>query len=102
MAIGQPPNLIGINQTLTGLAINLRNEANTILAQQAYLTGLGLAGLQGLGFTATDAQAVLDAINHMATVMGVYKGTVQQGGTGGTGASLFNFENSLTPLWGGG
>jgi len=26
---------------------------------------------------------------------GVYYGTVQQGGTGGTGAVLFNFDNAL-------
>lgn len=44
---------------------------------------------------------MLDDINHMATCAGCYKGTVQQGGSGGTGAILFNFEDFLTHLWGG-
>lgn len=95
MAIGTPPNALGINQALTGMAIALRNQADAILQQQAYLNNLGTSGLQAIGFTATDAQAVLDAINHMATVAQVYRGTATQ-------ATLFNFENSLLQLWGGG
>lgn len=101
MAIGAQTNQGNINQTLTVLAVALREQADQILHQWAYINKLGLSGLQGLGFTAGDAQSVLDAVNHMATIAQVYKGTVQQGGTGGTGAILFNFEDSLTPLWGG-
>lgn len=101
MSVGSQPSQGNINQTLTQLALSLRDLANGMLQQQAYLTKLGLAGLEGLGFTAGDAQQVLTDVNYMAAVAGCYKGTVQQGGTGGTGAILFNFEDALTPLWGG-
>jgi hypothetical protein len=74
--------------------------------QWAFLNKIGLTGLEnlggtGAGFSAADAQTVLNMINNMQTVQGVYKGTVQQGGSGGTGATLFNFEDALTPLWAG-
>jgi len=89
------------NNTLTSLAVTLRELMDDILHQQGFLTKLGNSGLQALGYSASEATQVLDDINHMATVAGCYKGTVQQGGTGGTGAILFNFEDFLTHLWGG-
>lgn len=39
-------------------------------------------------------------VGYFATLAGVYNGTVQQGGTGGTGASTFNFGDALTPWTG--
>jgi len=38
---------------------------------------------------------------YMNTIAGCYYGTVQQGGSGGTGATEFNFNNALSVLWGG-
>lgn len=101
MAIGGQTNQGNVNQDLTQLAVQWRDLVALTLQKSAFYNKIGLAGLEALGFTATDAQAVLDTINHMATPAQVYKGTVQQGGTGGTGASLFNFEDYLTPLWAG-
>jgi len=101
MSVGNQPNQGNINGTLTQLALEWRELVNKTLQQQAYLNKLGTTGLTGLGFTSGDATTVLDDINHMATPAGCYKGTVQQGGTGGTGAILFNFEDYLTHLWGG-
>jgi hypothetical protein len=94
----------------------MRELADDVLHQQGYLNKLGTTGLANLGGVGngystspnpannggvSDAQAVLDDINHLANVIGCYKGTVQQGGTGGTGAILFNFEDFLTHLWAG-
>lgn len=116
MAVGNPTSVAQTNNVLSSLAQQLRDLAYEVLKQQMYLTKLGTTGLANLGGTGngfsttanpannggvSDAQAVLDDINHMATVVGCYKGTVQQGGTGGTGAILFNFEDFLVHLWSG-
>lgn len=97
MAVGTQSNAGNINQTLTNLALALRNDVQDILNLQQYLngaTGLGLAGLEALGYSAADAQVVLSMANYMATIAQVYNGTATQ-------ASLFNFGSALTPLWGG-
>lgn len=94
MAVGSQPSEGGINQTLTQLALAIREWAQDAVEQRAYLNKLGLAQLEALGFTATDAQSVLNMINYMGTVADVYHGTATQ-------ATAFNFEDALTPLWGG-
>ena len=101
MAVGNQPNQGSINSTLTQLALAQRELANDMIEQGAYLNNLGLPGLEAIGFTAGDAATVLQLIDYMTTVAGCYKGTVQQGGNGGTGAILFNFESALTQLWAG-
>ena len=101
MSVGNQTSQGAVNNALTQLALSMRELMADVAQQQAYLTKLGTTGLQELGFTSGDATTVLDDINHMATIAGCYKGTVQQGGTGGTGAILFNFEDFLTHLWGG-
>jgi hypothetical protein len=94
MTVGQPASETGINGTLTTLALQLRELADDILEQWAYLNKLGTGGLQNLGFSPADAQAALDAVDHMQTVAAVYKGTATQG-------TAFNFEDALTILWAG-
>jgi hypothetical protein len=101
VSVGSQPSQGNINQTLTSLALALREMSTDILEQWAYLNKEGLTGLDGLGFSAADAGLVLTMIDYMATVAQVYKGTVQAQGSGGTGAIMFNFEDALTPLWGG-
>jgi hypothetical protein len=59
MAIGSQATQGSVNQTLTSLAVSLRDLAGGILEQQAFVNKLGLAGLEALGFTAGDAQGVL-------------------------------------------
>jgi hypothetical protein len=102
MAIGQQTSTGNINQMLTQLAIQWRDLSNQTLQQWAFLNKLGQDGLETLTFTSDDATAVLTAIDQMVQPAQVYKGTVQSGGTGGTGAILFNFEDAQTPLWAGG
>ena len=106
MAEGTQPTVAQVNATLTSLALQLRNLAAAIEQQWAFLNKLGTTGLEniggtGQGFSATDAGAALQDIDYMQTVTGVYKGTIQAQGTGGTGAILFNFEDALTHLWSG-
>lgn len=94
MTIGTPTNQGNVNQDLTALSVEWRDLASATLQKQAYYNKLGVTGLQALGFSPADAQSVLDAINHMATCAQVYKGIATQPAT-------FNFEDSLTGLWGG-
>lgn len=100
MAIGNQPNQQQLNSQAAQLASTWRSTAQQTLALQAYVTGIGQAGLVALGFASADATAFITAVNNMSTVAQVFQGTVQQGGTGGTGASLFNFQNALVALTG--
>ena len=100
MAIGNQPNVQQLNSQAAQLAGTWRTTAQQTLALQAYVTGLGQAGLVTLGFASGDATALIAAVNNMATMAQIFQGTVQQGGSGGTGASLFNFQNALVALTG--
>lgn len=100
MAIGNQPNVAQLNSQAAQYASTWRSIAQQSLALQAYVTGLGSSGLVALGFSSADATAFIAAVNYMATMAGIFQGTVQQGGTGGTGASLFNFQNALVALTG--
>jgi hypothetical protein len=100
MAIGNQPNVAQINSQAAQIALQHRANAQAALQFQAYVVALGQAGLVALGFAAADATALLTQANYMATLAQIYQGTVQQGGTGGTGASLFNFQNALVALTG--
>jgi hypothetical protein len=101
MAVGNQPSQAQINQQLSTYAVELRNIMQTIANFEMSVTALGVAGLTGLGFGSADAQAVVTQVNYMSNVAGCYFGTVQQGGSGGTGAILFNFHSELCPLWAG-
>lgn len=94
MAVGSQPSEGNINQTLTQLALAIREWAQDAAEQRAYLNKLGLAQLEALGFNAADAQSVLTLIDYMGTVADLYHGTATQ-------ASAFNFEDALTLLWAG-
>jgi len=100
-----------MDQTLSSIATQYRNLCQTMrdLSTQVNGQAAGLAYLEGLGYTNTanplnpggisDAQYALNVVNYLSTLAGVYYGTVQQGGTGGTGAIDFNFDNAFSPLW---
>lgn len=100
MAIGNQPNVQQLNSQAAQLAGTWRSTADQTAALQAYVVSLGHAGLMTLGFTDADATALLNAVSLMNTMALIFQGTVQQGGTGGTGASLFNFQNALVVLTG--
>jgi hypothetical protein len=115
MSVGNQPTVAGINNALTSYAIQLRNLMRQITEQQEKVVMLGLTGLENLGGTGngfssvanpanpggvSDAQAVIAYLAYMNTVAGVYFGTVQNGGSGRSGAILFDFDNQLSGLWG--
>jgi hypothetical protein len=101
MAVGQQPTTAGINQSLTSLAVSLRQMMSSVEDFALQVNNMGTAGLTALGFTAADAASVLTLTGYLSTLAGVYGGTVQQGGSGGTGASVFNFDNALSAVWAG-
>ena len=103
MSIGAQASTASINQQLTNLAVQLRNimQQITNLSTEINAGDAGEANLEGIGFDQGDADAVLSSLGYMSTVAGVYYGTVQQGGSGGTGAAPYNFNDALAPLWAG-
>lgn len=102
MAVGNQANLTqaSVNAYAAQMALQMRNTCQQSLAFNAAIVALGLAGLEAIGFSPADAQTMINMAADMAQVAGVYNGTVQSGGTGGTGAILFNFQNALTALTG--
>ena len=102
-----------IDNIITALAVQLRDVMRHIsdLNLTVNGAGTGLAYLQSIGYSNTanpanpggvsDAALALSVIAYLNTVAGCYFGTVQQGGTGGTGASVFNFNQQLAAVWGG-
>lgn len=101
MAVGTPMTSQQVNAQLTQLALQLRSVMEQIDNFSTQISNAQAAGLEAAGFSPTDAASVLSFMGYMSTVSGVYYGKVQQGGTGGTGASTFNFDNQLSALWGG-
>jgi hypothetical protein len=102
MAIGNNANLTPamLNNYAAQIAIAMRNVMQQAQVLQSDVTTLGTAGLVSLGFASADATSYAAATSYLNTVAEVYFGTLQQGGTGGTGATTFNFNNALAGLTG--
>lgn len=113
MSVGLQTGSDSFNQTLTNYALGLRTLMQNIANSNEWINGQGngLAFLESIGYGSTpntgnpgsvsDAQLALNMLAYLNTVAGVYNGTVQQGGTGGTGATTFNFNQELSQLWAG-
>lgn len=113
MPVGAPIGSSQIDNMITAFAVRLRNLATDISELNLSVNGEGdgLAYLQQKGYSnapnpdnpggVSDAELALTKIGYLNTNAGVYFGTVQQGGTGGTGAILFNFHQGLSSVWGG-
>lgn len=93
MAIGNQPNVQQLNAMAAQIAGQYRSNAQAALQLQAYVTGLGQAGLVALGFASADATSLTTCCNYMATLAQVFQGTASQG-------TNFNFQNALIPLTG--
>jgi hypothetical protein len=102
VTVGSQPTEAGLNQSLTAYAQNLRNTMQAITNWTIQVQNLGTSGLVALGFTSGDAASFLQFAGYLSTVAGCYNGTVQQGGSGGTGAITFNFYNALSAVCAGG
>ena len=113
MSVGASIGSSQMDNIITALAVQLRSVMRQIsdLNLAVNGAGTGLAYLQSIGYSntanpanpgsASDAALALSVIAYLNTVAGCYFGTVQQGGTGGTGASTFNFNQQLASVWGG-
>lgn len=113
MSIGNQATVSGLNNTLSNYATGLRNYMTGLSQLSTFINGQGngLQTLEQIGYGSTantsnpgnvsDAQLVLNMIGYLNTIAGVYFGNVQQGGSDGTGAILFNFDQELSQLWAG-
>lgn len=113
MSVGGQASTNTVNGALTSISVGMRNLMQQITNLSTWVNGQGngLQMLVSLGFASTantsnpggvsDAQLALNMIAYMNTVAGVYCGTVQQGGSNGTAATTFNFNQELSQLWSG-
>lgn len=113
MAVGAVIGIDQMNNIITSFAVQLRDLMQDIANLNTAVNGqaAGLAYLESLGYGSdanpanpggiSDAAWALQVIGYLYTQAGVYAGTVQQGGTGGTGAIMFDFNQALSPVWGG-
>jgi hypothetical protein len=83
-----------VNTQLGQLALQLRNTCRSIVNFSEWANTWGTAGLEGIGFSADDAQAVLNACGLLANVAGVFFGTATQGAN-------YDFDNAVSTLYGG-
>lgn len=94
MSVGTQATAASINQALTSSALNLRNVCTQIQYLQTFIQTLGTAGLEGIGFSATDAASVVELSGYLNNITAVYYGT-------GTQQTASNFDQALSVLWGG-
>ena len=95
MSIGNQASTGSINNMLTQYAISLRDDCQNILNLQEFITTLGVAGLEALGFDSTDAASVVTMVSYLNTIAEVFNGTATQG-------TEFDFNNALSGLYAGG
>lgn len=101
MPIGNTPTTtFQVNSQAAQLAVQLRTLMAAISVFSGWVAGQGAQGLQNIGFTSTDAQAMLTQASYLSTFPLIYNGQLQQGGNGGTGAITFDFANALEALTG--
>jgi hypothetical protein len=102
MAVGNQPTAQVINSTAGRVAVNMRQVMEAAKDLETQVNKLGTAGLEAapISMSPADAAALITLVNYLSTVAGCYYGTVQQGGSGGTGAITFNFDDALSVLWG--
>jgi hypothetical protein len=115
VSVGGQGGVSTVDNGLTNLSVGIRNLMEGVANLSTWVQGQGNGNLQqgliNLGYsTAPSAQnpgGVSDAVlatnllGYMTTISGVYYGTVQQGGSGGTAATQFNFNTALGYLWAG-
>jgi hypothetical protein len=94
MAIGNTVQQAGLNVALGNAAVSIRDACLVASELWAYIITLGaneaaqVAGLEALGFTATDAQNFWTAANQCFTIQQIYTGAIPQ-------PAAFNFDSAL-------
>ena len=114
--VGAALNSGQMDNMLTSLAVRLRDVMRNIsdLNLSVNGTGAGLAYMKQIGYSdvvatsnpnnpggITDAAWALQVLSFLNNPSLVYFGLLQQGGTGGTGATIQNFNLQLAGVWGG-
>ena len=89
--IGNQATMATINNTLTSYSVALRSDSQGVLNFYNFVVKLGLPGLEALGYTPADAQAVITAVSYMANIAQIFFGTANL-------ASTFNFADALASL----
>ncbi len=94
MAIN-PPNPGLFLASLTSIAVNIRNDFQTVINLNAYITSEGGAAFleNTIGMSATDAATAIATLGNLAALAAIYQG-------GAPGAAL-NYQANSEPLWGG-
>jgi hypothetical protein len=98
MPVGNQPTVAGINQSLSSLAIQMRNLMQQVKQFDQKISALGATGLEniggtGQGFNPADAASVIQLAGFLNKNAGVYFGTDTQ-------ATASNFDAALTVVWG--
>lgn len=113
MSVGQQGSSATVDNALTNLATGIRDMMSAATDLNTWINGQGngVAYLGQLGYSTipsstnpggvSDAQLASNMIAYFNTLSAIYFGNLQQGGTGGTGATTFNFNQELSQLWGG-
>jgi hypothetical protein len=91
MAIGNIESMQQLNSLAAQIAGTFRSNAQAATELQAYVVGLGQAGLVALGFASADATTMLTQCSYMDNVAGVIQGRA-------TVAADFNFVNAWVAL----
>lgn len=94
MPAGQQPTIPGLNGSLTGVALRLRDVCRDIANLNQQIGNLGTSGLIALGTDSPTATDMVNSAAQMNTVAAVYFGTATQ-------ATTFDFNDACSSLWGG-
>lgn len=95
MAAGIQPSLAVINQQIGGLTLALRNDFQSVLNFNNWLSANGGASLLvELGMSTQDAATVVSTYGNLAVLAGIWLGM-------GTQQAEFNYYANTEALWGG-
>jgi len=96
MTVGRQITSNDIDASITSLSVKMRDLMQDVssLSLNVNGQGTGLAFLQSIGYSPTDAATAQAAISYLNTVAGVYFGTATQ-------ATDFNFNQELSQYWAG-
>jgi hypothetical protein len=98
MAVNAPNPGLFLNQ-ITQAVVSLRNDFNTLVWLNSYITSMGgatfleAASPNGIAMDSADAEIVVSTLGNLAALAAVYNG--------GQAGSTLNYQSNSEPLWGG-
>lgn len=96
MTVGTQLTQSNVDQLITNLSVAMRNVMQSVsnLSSNINGQGNGLALLESMGYSPTDAAQAQQAISYLNTMAAVFEGTATQ-------ATEFNFSQELSQYWAG-